>query len=288
MATGFEYASPTSVEDAVARLRTNQDARVLAGGQRLLNQMKAGRMSPGLLVDLGQVTGLTDISAASGGRWRTGAMATFDALAGSDQLGGGDSALADCIRQFGDAQVRNRATLGGALINDHAGVDLPAVALALGATIHTAGPGGPGATVADAFLSRGLEPAQIVTAIDWPVASARSASAYEKAKNPASSYAICGAAVAVTLAADGTVEACRVAISGAAAPAVRLPKVEAALLGQTASPASFIRAAAHLADEGVDFVDDVAAPADYRAHLAEVLVARALTRATERARKASV
>ena len=283
MVSGFEYASPTSVEDAVSRLSTSDDAVVLAGGQALLNEMKGRRLPPGLLVDLGHVDGLARLGPSPDGGWHTGAMATLDAIAGSGPLAAGDSALTDCIGQFGDPQVRNRATIGGGLVNAHPGVDLPAVALAMGAVIHIAGPDGPGVAEAGARLGTG----QIVTGVDWPAATAGSGSAYEKARNPASSYAICGAAVAVTVAADGTVEACRVAVSGAAAPAVRLPKVEAALLGQPATPDSFTRAAGRVVDEGVDFADDVAAPSAYRAHLAGVLVARALARATARARKAS-
>jgi carbon-monoxide dehydrogenase medium subunit len=120
-----------------------------------------------------------------------------------------------------------------------------------------------------------------------PVPASGAGSAYEKVRNPGSSYAICGVAASIVLTPEGIIDSARVVVAGATAAAVRIPKVEAALAGQPATQETLAAAAGHLPDEGLTFPSDLAAPADYRAHLAEVLIIRALARATDRARKVS-
>jgi carbon-monoxide dehydrogenase medium subunit len=291
MPAGFDYVAPGSLDEAVSRLTSSGDARILAGGQGLLTDVKSGRESPALLVDLRNVPDLTEIGRTTNGVFPCGAMVTLDRLAASQPVFGTDSALSDCLRVFGDPQVRNRATVGGSLANRHAGVDLPAVALALGATINTVGPDGRHSRHADAFTVRpsgeSLRSGEIATAVDWPVDAPGTGSAYQKVSNPGSGLALCGAAASVVVGTDGTVDSCRVALTGATERTVRLPKVEAALTGQAATADSSKAAAGRVNEEGLSFLGDLAAPADYRAHLAEILVGRALARASERARKVS-
>lgn len=282
----FDYAAPTSVTDAVALLGGTSEGRVLAGGQRLLTDLKLGRARPGLLVDLRRVPGLADIESARG-NLRVGAMVTIDALAASQALASAPEALVDAIAVFGDPQVRNRATVGGALANPTPGADLPAVALACGATVELVGPEGPRTAPAeDAFWGpppAGPGAGEIIVAVNLPIAEAGTGSAYSKVAHPGSGYAVCGVAALVALGPDGSVARCRVAAAGLEAGAVRLPAVEAALTG-TAATAADVTAAADVSDPGVTLLSDVAASADYRAHLARVLADRSLTRAVERAR----
>jgi carbon-monoxide dehydrogenase medium subunit len=106
---------------------------------------------------------------------------------------------------------------------------------------------------------------------------------YQKFANPASGYAVVGAAAVVTLAEDGTVAAARVGVTGAGPYAVRRQNVEQALVGKQPT-AETIEAASQLASEGMTFNSDIFASEEYRAHLTRVFVKRALTRAVERAR----
>ena len=280
----FDYASPATVDEAVALLGAGPEGRVLAGGQSLLTDVKLGRERPRLLVDLGRVTGLAAVESVAGGL-RLGSMVTIDALGAADGLPG---ALADAVAVFGDPQVRNRSTVGGGLANARPGADLPAVAIACGATVDVVGPGGARTTPVDELFGgpvpAGLGAAEVIVALDFPVAEAGTGSAYEKVAHPGSGYAVCGVAALVALGPDGAVSTCRVAAAGVGPGGVRLPAVEAALVGTTAD-ADDVVAAADVSDPGVTLLSDVAASAEYRAHLTRVLAARSLRRAVERARR---
>lgn len=108
-------------------------------------------------------------------------------------------------------------------------------------------------------------------------------SAYEKFKHPASGYAICGIAATVRPLANGLVRQCRVAVTGAASQAARLRAVEAAMEGHEPTAGNIAAAAKRVRDEELSFTADLHASAEYRAHLTQVLIARAITRAFERA-----
>jgi carbon-monoxide dehydrogenase medium subunit len=281
--TNFEYATPTSVEEAVALLGGATEGRILAGGQSLLTDLKLGRAHPGLVVDLRRVPGLGGIDSA-GGNLRVGAMVTIDALAASPAVASAPGALVDAIGVFGDPQVRNRATLGGALGNPAPGADLPAVALACGATLDLVGPDGASTAPLEEAFWGPPQPGEIVVAVSFPAAEAGTGSAYVKVAHPGSGYAVCGVATLVALGPDGTVARCQVAAAGLGPGAVRLPAVETAFTG-TGATADDVVAAANVSDPGVTLLSDLAASADYRAHLTEVLAARSLHRAVERARR---
>jgi len=253
IAAAYDYEAPRTLEDA-QKLAAQDGAVLLAGGQSLLTELKRGALRPSLVVDL---RGIESLRTSGDGGW--GAMVTLDELAA-----GAPSALTDAIESIRDPQVRNRATLGGSVALVHQGADLPAVALALGAELERPGSG------------------QIVTAVRIPVAGPNSGSAYEKLPNPGSGYAICGVAAAVTVSADGKVGAAAIALAGAGPKAVSLAATAKALTGRHATDEEVAAVAASAAD-GLEFPSDLAAPADYRAHLTRVLTARALRRAIRRA-----
>jgi carbon-monoxide dehydrogenase medium subunit len=106
--------------------------------------------------------------------------------------------------------------------------------------------------------------------------------AYEKFKHPASGYAIVGVAALVQLDNSGNITACRIGVTGAGPKAQRAMAAENLLLNQQSS-ADDIAAAAAQASSGLDFIGDISASEEYRAHLTQVLTKRALTKAVERA-----
>lgn len=245
IAAAYGYEAPTTLDDA-KKLAAQKGAVILAGGQSLLTELKRGTLSPRLVVDL---RGIESLWASGKDGW--GAMVTLD------ELGGGPpSALTDAIASIRDPQVRNRATIGGSVVLVHQGADLPAVALALGAELTKAG--------------------EIVTAVRIPAPAKGSGSAYEKLANPASGYAICGVAAAVTVSAKGKIEDATIALAGAGPTAV-------SLAANAQGTEDEVAAAATAAADDLEFPSDLAAPADYRAHLTRVLTARALRRAIRRA-----
>jgi carbon-monoxide dehydrogenase medium subunit len=281
----FDYVVPESLEEATAYLIGQSDSCILAGGQRLLTDLKLGGLTPKLLVDLRKIASLTTIDSLGDGGVRVGAMVTLNRAATSGPIRAGHPALIDALLSVGDPEVRNRATIGGSLALVDPGADLPAVMLALEAVVNTFGPAGSGAVPASEFFRTGqpaLAPGELIASVDLP---AGAGSAYEKMRNPASGYAICGAAAVVSRAADGTIQRCRLALSGATDQAVRLRSVEAAVEGSTPTPDTIREAVTRIAGEALTFRDDLAAPADYRAHLAEVLARRALASASQRAER---
>src|SRR5262245_15530661 len=279
----FEYAAPATLSEALAILSKDGEAKALAGGHSLLPAMKLRLSTPSMLVDLRNIGELRGVSPHDGG-WRIGAMTTHDQIANNASLAG-YQALIDAASIIGDAQVRNRGTIGGSLAHADPAADLPAVALALEATINTTGPGGARSIPIDGYFTGMFETAlgegNIITSIDLPAITAGTASAYAKFANPASGYAMVGVAARVTLN-GGNAQNVRVALTGASDHAIRLGSVESALEGKPLTAESIAAACAN-AGAGLDLMGDIHASAEYRAAMVGVYARRALTKALERA-----
>jgi carbon-monoxide dehydrogenase medium subunit len=185
--------------------------------------------------------------------------------------------LADAVSAIGDVQARNRATIGGTLASAERGSDLSAALLALDASMIVAGHSGRRTLPVGEYLAGGspLEPGELIVSVD--VAPAEPGSAYEKFTDRASLQAICGVAVTVSLSAGGSVQRCRVAVTGAMPFPRRLAEVENAVVG-TALPV------APALDPGL-FLDIAGASAQYLAALTKVLAERAIGTAIERAQR---
>ena len=282
----FDYVRPQSLEDALAQLGEHgDDARVLAGGHSLLPVMKARLADPGVLVDIAGIEGLSGISESEDGI-TIGAMTTHAEIEASASVQGRCRSLAEAAAAIGDVQVRNRGTLGGSLAHADPAADYPAVILAANAEITVAGADGERVIAADDFFTGTYETAlgagEIITSVRIRASAARGSSAYLKAAQQASGFAVCGVAARMALDADGAVEHIRVGVTGVAATAYRATSVEDALTGAAPSAES-IRKAAATAGEGVDALDDFYAGADFRRHLAGVYAARAIGKAWIRA-----
>jgi carbon-monoxide dehydrogenase medium subunit len=275
-----EYSAPQSLDEALAILSRDPAARALAGGNSLLVEPSRTR-NPGVkLVDLQRISGLVGVQ-ADGGGLRIGAMVPLATAAGAASA---YPALVEAIATIGDAQVRNRATIGGNLAEGDPGVDLPAVLMALGAQVQLQGAGGSRTIGVDELFASGLGTGELIIAVLLPAPAARSGAAYEKFKHPATLYAICGVAASVTLAGDGTISSATVALTGAVERPTRLSGVEAALAGKSPDVATFAAAAGQIGSS-LQFRGDHFASAEYRRHLTGVLTQRALTRAAQRARQ---
>jgi carbon-monoxide dehydrogenase medium subunit len=137
----FEYLAPTSLDESVGMLASNEDAKVLAGGQSLIPMMKLRFARPPVLVDLAGVSGLDGISEASE-ELRVGAMMTHSALAGSGVLARKYPLMTSAAPQISDPIVRNRGTIGGSLAHADPAGDWGSVMLALGGSVVAQGPSG--------------------------------------------------------------------------------------------------------------------------------------------------
>lgn len=263
----FDYEVAGSVEEAIQLLGSREDAKLLAGGHSLLPAMKLRLARPSLLVDIGRLAELRYVREA-GGRIALGALARHHDLATSDLLRQRCPLLAEAAAEVGDPQVRHRGTIGGSVCHGDPASDLPTVLLALEAEFLVRGPGGERVVAAADFFQgvfqTALGPQEVLTEIRVPSATGT----YLKLNRRAQDWATVGVAVARV---DGGV---RVALTSMGPTPLRARGVEEALAAG-ADPAS----AAQRADEGTSPPTDVAATAEFRRHLARVLVRRALEEA---------
>jgi carbon-monoxide dehydrogenase medium subunit len=284
--TEFQYFAPTSVAEAISLLQEHgDDAKVLAGGHSLLPAMKLRLAQPGVLVDIGKIGELKGVTVNGG--VSIGALTTYRMLEESAELRDACPVIIDTVAAIGDAQVRNRGTIGGSLAHADPAADLPAVVLALGATLTAQGPNGSREIgVDDMFtemMTTALEPTEILTKISVPRLGAGEGAAYAKLAQPASRYALVGVAAYVKLGADGKVETARIGVTGAGPKATRQSAAEAALVGSDGS-ADAIASASEQAGEGMDYLGDIHASEEYRRAMVKVYTRRAVTKALERAR----
>jgi carbon-monoxide dehydrogenase medium subunit len=275
----FAYHRPDSLDAAVQVLASlGDDARVLAGGHSLIPAMKLRLAQPSALIDLGGIGELRTIE-ERGGRLAIGAMATHADILASPVLSQKCPLFTAAADHIGDVQVRNLGTIGGSLAHADPAADWPAVILALDAELEVAGPAGRRTIAATDFfvdvLQTSLRPGEILCFVH--VAPTDRHVAYVKTEQKASGFALCGVAAAV----DRKAKRARVAITGVAPVAYRATAVEQALDGRDLTEESIREAARHAADSVGALLSDIHASTDFRAHLAQVNTARALTRASQ-------
>jgi carbon-monoxide dehydrogenase medium subunit len=284
--SSFQYFAPTSVAEAVELLEQHgEDAKLLAGGHSLIPLMKLRLAEPQVVIDLGRIGDMAYIREEDGGL-AIGAMTTYAQLESSDLVAARASVLAEAASTVADPQVRNMGTIGGSLSHADPAGDLPAVAIALNARLITSSTGDHRTLSVDDFfvdlLTTALAPNEILNEIAIPAPPARSGSGYAKFANKASHYAIVGVAAVVGLDANGVCEHASIGVTGAGPVASRASEAEAALRGSRLDDAA-VSAAAAAAGAGIDFLDDLHASAEYRAHLTSVFAARAIRQAVARA-----
>ncbi len=266
----FSYHKAESVSDAVSRIAANPEAKILAGGHSLVPAMKLRLAAPGELVD---ITGLSELRTITiGDEIEIGALATYNDLLHHEQLMSLLPIFAEAIPQLGDRQVRARGTFGGSIAHADPAADLTAVLLALGGYVKATGPNGERSIPVDEYFvdlwTTALEPDEVLTSIVIPRPAPDARMAYVKHRHPASGYAVVG--IAVVAASIGT----RVTITGATSKPERLSGVEAALANGVSDAA--IDQAVTRATEGVHINGDLYADEEYRSHLVEQLVKKAL------------
>jgi carbon-monoxide dehydrogenase medium subunit len=261
----FAFHRPKTLAEAVAARKSAPEGKFLGGGQSLLPTLKLDMAAP---TDLISLTGLAELKGitADGPGLVVGAGSTHAEVAASAVVRATIPALAELAAHIGDAQVRNRGTLGGALAHADPSADYPAAVVALKGVVRT----DRRAIAADDFFKGGLF--ETALAADEVVVGVRfekpEKAAYAKFANPASKYAIVGVLVAKY--ADGV----RVAVTGAGDSVFRLKAAEAALSKKFA-PESLEGLV--VSSEGLN--SELGADAGYRAHLIGVMARRAVAAA---------
>ncbi|MBR7743216.1 xanthine dehydrogenase family protein subunit M [Phycicoccus sp. BSK3Z-2] len=274
----FDYAAPTSVEEALSVLaEAGDDAKVLAGGQSLLPILRMRLNAPEKVVDLGRVEALRGVR-DGGDHIAIGSMTPYSEVVGNALVQEHAGLLAKAVETVADPQIRHRGTVGGALVHADPAGDVGAPVLALDATMVVVGPGGERTVGAGEFFHDLFETAvadgELLTEIRIPKHTGWG-SAYEKFVRVSHQWSI--VAVAATVKAEGgTITEARVGLTNMGSTPLRATAVEQALVGKgTADLADACAAAA----EGTNPPSDLNGDADYRRHLATVLTRRAVQHA---------
>ncbi len=178
-----EYARPESVEEAVRLLGAHDGARALAGGQTLVNVMKARAASPEVLVDLADLSELRAIGRAADGSLELGAMVTYSQLVGSPEVAAARPVLAEVAATIADRQVQNRGTVGGNVCVNDPTNHLPPLFAAMDATFTIVGPGGERTVSVDDFFlgvyMTAVGEGELLTRVTVPALAAGSGDAME-------------------------------------------------------------------------------------------------------------
>jgi aerobic carbon-monoxide dehydrogenase medium subunit len=277
----FEYVRPSSLDDAIRALADGgDDAKVIAGGQSLMPLLRLRLAYPDLLVDLGGLEELRGVSDA-GADLLIGARTTHYQLVHDPLIAEHCGLLAQAAGTVADPAVRHRGTLGGSLAHADPAGDLPAVILALNATMLASGPAGQREIAAADFfvdyLTTTLDQGEILTGIRVPKLGNDWGYRYEKFHRTAQAWAIVGVA-ALARRSNGQVAEARIGLTNMGPVPIRAAAVEAAATGADASAATLTAAAAAAAD-GTNPPADLHGAPDYRSHLARVLTGRALAAA---------
>jgi carbon-monoxide dehydrogenase medium subunit len=261
------YARPTSLQEAVQLLAANDGARALAGGQTLLNVMKARAGSPDQLVDLSQLDELKGIDLAADGTLSLGAMTTYTEIVKSSEARARPILGVVCA-QIADVQVRNRGTLGGNVCTNDPTNHLPPLLAALDAQFTIASADGERTVSAAKFFlgvyMTAVGPGEVLTRISVPAGRA-------------------DGFAAVTLGVEGTcIVSAAASVNGSVRVALGCVDAVPVVLEPASADPDAVRGAVDGAD--LDPPSDVHASADYRRHLAAVLAVRAVAQATDNAR----
>ncbi len=288
------YGAPRTVAEAVALLATTPGAVVVAGGTDLVVAVRSGKQEwPAALVAIHGVEELRGIEEPTGGGLRLGALVTHAELAGHAVVRRHFAALADASAIVGSPATRGTGTVGGNIANSSPAMELGSPLLVHGAELELAGPAGTRRVAVSAFLAgpgrTTAHPGELVVAVRLPApgsadGASTTGSAYVRLQyRRAMEIAVVGAAALVTLAADGTLAAARVALTAVAPTCVEVPGVAAALAGRAPTDEAFA-AAAGLAAAVASPISDVRASDVYRLAQVPVAVRRALAAAVARAR----
>jgi carbon-monoxide dehydrogenase medium subunit len=260
------YARPGSVAEAIELLRADDGARALAGGQTLVNVMKARAGSPDALIDLSAIAELKGIELAADGTLELGAMTTYTQIMESSEARA-RPILGEVCAQIADVQVRNRGTIGGNVCTSDPTNHLPPLLAALGATFVVQGADGERTVPADEFFLgvylTAVGPGELLTRVRIPAGRA-------------------DGFAAVTLGVEGTcIVSAAASVNGGLRVALGCVDAVPVLLRPTSVDADAIRGAVREAD--FEPPSDVHASSEYRRHLAEVLAVRAVNAADNRA-----
>ena len=278
----FGYHRPATIAEAVALLDALQDdVKVLAGGQSLVPLMNFRLSVPAELVDINGIAELTGHD-VTGDVLRLGALTRHHELERSATVRGAAPLLALAAPYIGHPQIRSMGTLGGSLSHADPAAELPGVMLALDARMVAASARGerivPAAEFFVSHFTTALEPDELLTAVEVPVAAERTGHAFLEVAARYGDFALVGAGAAVTVDEDGAITEARIGCTSVAPTPVRAAAAEELLRGATPD-ADVLAEVERVVAGALEPTPELKASAAYKRRTAGVLVARAVRQA---------
>ena len=286
----IDYARPETLDEAVGLLAEHGDAaRVLAGGTDLLVHLRAGALTPDLVVDGKGIAELNELSYSPDCGLTLGAAVPCYRVYQDKEISAAYPGLIDAASLIGGTQIQGRATFGGNLCNAVPSADSIPAMIAHGGTCTIAGPNGTREVAVEDFCTAPrrnvLAANELLVSIHFPVPQPGFGARYIRfIPRNEMDIAVAGAGVSVQLN-NGTVSSARVSLAAVAPTPLLVAEAAAALEGKEPS-AENIQAAAEAAREAAKPITDMRGTIEFRKQLCEVLTRRALTTAVERAKEA--
>ena len=284
----FEYRRPDTIDEALELLAEHADeAKILAGGQSLVPTMSFRLAQPSVLIDINRLGDLAYIREHDSGL-RIGAMTRQRAVERSSLVAERAPLVYETIPYIAHVQIRNRGTFGGSIAHADPAAELPAIMLSLDARMRVRSKKAERWIAASDYFVGLLETAmsddEMLLEVEIPALPSGTGYAFVEFARRHGDYALVGVAARAKLDKAGNVADSRVVLMSVGERPVVAPSAASALNGQKPSVDAIRAAANAAATNDIEPHSDVHATSDYRRHLAEVLTARALRRAIERAR----
>jgi carbon-monoxide dehydrogenase medium subunit len=275
----FEYRDPATLDEALELLaKYGDEAKVLAGGQSLMPVLNFRLARPAYLVDINRVAGLGSIG-GSAGALTLGTLVRQRAVERSAEIPARCPLLAQAMPYVGHPQIRNRGTIGGSVAHADPAAELPAVMVALDASLTLRKASGERVVAAEEFfvthLTTVLEPDELLTELSIPAWPERTGSSIQEIAMRLGDFALAGVATTLSLAADGRVSHARLVCFGVDDRPLRMREAEESLIGASPDEAAFAEAG-RLVSAGLNPSDDIHASGAYRKRVAGVLTRRTL------------
>lgn len=288
---GFDYERPTSLSEATALLKQWGDqAHPLAGGTDLAVGIRHQTHHPGIVVDVKGIPELGPSIEQTEGTYIISANTVMTDLEKHEGINQVFRGLVEAAEVVGSVQIRNRATLVGNLCNASPAADTPPMLVALDASVRISGSDGSREMKVDDFLvdyrQTALRAGELLSAVVIPEPGPRTGTSFLKlGVRRAMEISIVCVGARVTLDEDGTIASAGIGLGSVAPKTIRPAAAEDLLAGEMASHDLFAAAGAS-AQDGCSPIDDLRASGEYRRAMVPVLVRRALSIASDRAKAA--
>jgi CO/xanthine dehydrogenase FAD-binding subunit len=274
----FEYYAPSSLSEALSLLKSEEEAKILAGGQSLVTLMKLHLASPKALIDINAIQELSQIREQNGAII-IGALTRHDQIARNPVIRERCLLVAEAADLIADQQVRNRGTIGGSLAHADPTADLPTACTSVNATVVATSVEASREIKATDFFrdyfTTSLREDEILREVRIPIPSSRSGGVYLKLTKGHNDFAVISVAAQIVVDSNGVCSSASVVLGGVASTPRHEVETERYLVG-TVLGAEQVREAAQKASKGLSPPSDIRASSEYRLRMSEVLTERAL------------